>query len=77
MKFPKSPSAFKRQAEAGFRKANPDAVAAVIEWTFGPKRVEFPTGLKGFSGVFKVECPGFRGRTMVATATTETGLSVR
>lgn len=76
--FPKTVAQFRRQAEAGFLRANPDAGAGLeIAWTFGPQRAVFPTGLSGFSGVFTASAPGFATKTCVASATRETGLSVR
>lgn len=57
---------FRAWAEAGFRSANPDAVGAVIKWVRSWKGA-FPTGFKGFTGSFEVECPGFRPRTMNAS----------
>lgn len=74
--FPKTVKEFRRQAESGFRAAN-DAPDAAIEWTFGPKRVTFPTGLAGYSGVFTATADGFRPKVCVATGTTETGISVQ
>lgn len=75
--YPTSPAQFRKQAEAGFRKANPDAADATFDWTFGPKRVTFPTGITGFSGVANVSATGFKTKVCVASATRETGLSVR
>lgn len=74
--FPKTVSQFRRQSEDGFRRAN-DAPDATFDWTFGPQRVTFPTGLQGFSGVATVSAPGFKSKVCVATATPETGISVR
>lgn len=77
--YPRTVSQFRKLAEDGFRRANRDAdmVGLVIRWTFGPKRVTFPTGLEGFSGVFHACAPGYRAGEHVATATRETGISVR
>jgi hypothetical protein len=77
--FPTTAAQFKRAAEAAFRRANPDAdtVGLVINWTHGPKRVTFPTGLKGYSGVGTAAAPGFRPKTIVASGTPDTGISVR
>lgn len=75
--FPKTVAQFRRQAESAFRAANADAADATIEWTFGPKRVTFPTGVTGFSGVFKASASGFRSRSCVASATPEFGIAVR
>jgi hypothetical protein len=77
LQFPKTPSQFRKQAENGFRKANPDAGEIIFKWEFGPKRVKFPTGIDGFSGVGKASAPGFKTKTIVASGTMETGISVR
>lgn len=77
IKYPKSVAQFKRQAEAGYRRANPDATDLRMTWTYGPVRCTFPTGIEGFSGVFEAQAAGYRTRTGVASATRETGLSVR
>ena len=74
--FPKTPAQFRRQAEAGLRRENPDAEIA-FDWKFGPKRCTYPTGLKGFTGHGTITAEGYGTRTFVASATPETGLSVR
>jgi hypothetical protein len=75
--YPKSPSDFRRKAEAGFRRANPDADYISIEWTFGPKRVTYPTGLQGFVGRFVARAISHRTRELHASADRLSGLSVR
>jgi hypothetical protein len=77
-KFPTTVAQFRRQAVQGFKRANPEAAdTLVITWEFGPEAVTFPTGITGFSGVAIARADGFKTKTIVATATRETGLMVR
>ena len=75
-KAPATPAAFRRQAEAGFRRANPEAGVTITGWTFGPERVTWADGSTGFSGLFTVEAPGYRPREVHAS-TGSWGLMVR
>lgn len=70
-------SQFRTAAERGFRIANSDvAVLATITWRWS-RRVTFPTGLKGFTGIMFVEAPGYKSREMLASWADGIGLSVR
>lgn len=75
-KAPATPAAFRRQAEAGFRRANPDAEVTVTEWTHGPERVTWADGSTGFSGLFTATAPGYAPRSVHAS-TGSWGLMVR
>lgn len=75
--YPKTPAQFRRQAEKGFARVNPDAEGLTFEWTFGPKRVTYPTGLQGFCGHGVVRADGYRPSSFSATADREGGLMVR
>lgn len=74
--YPKTPSQFRRQAEHGLRRVNPDETFE-FEWQFGPKRVTWPTGLKGFTGHGLVTLSDGERRGFTASASRETGLSCR
>jgi hypothetical protein len=64
---------FKATAEAAFRKANP-GIDATITWAFTGPIVPYPAGGGTFrTGHFHVEAPGYRTRTMFASADTATG----
>lgn len=56
---------FKSKAVKLFLKANP--TATVGDWSFGPNRVTWANGKKGFSGRFAATAPGFRARDISAT----------
>jgi hypothetical protein len=64
-KPPATPAAFRKAVEAGVRKSNPGAEIA-LSWQWS-RRVTFPTGLKGFSGVLLVQAPGYAAKEMLAT----------
>lgn len=55
---------FKSKAQALFLKANP--TATISGWTYGPKRVTWPTGRKGIAGRFFATAPGFRPKQIMA-----------
>ena len=75
--YPKSPSDFRKKAEASFRRHNRDAEHIEFEWTEKPRRVTYPTGLQGFRGKFIARAIGHLTREFVAEADREYGLSVR
>ena len=60
-----TPRQVKAKAEALLRKAHPDAVLT-ITWVQSPRRVTYPTGLKGIYGTMRVAAPGYRTRLMIA-----------
>jgi hypothetical protein len=74
-KFPTTPALFRRQAEAAFRRANPEAEVA-IEWTHS-SRVTWADGSSGFSAVGTATASGYKPKTIVASANRADGISVR
>lgn len=73
---PKTLTEFRRQAVAGFRKANPEAKGAKVEW-LESRRVKWPTGFRGFYGEFTASAEGYRSKTMRASYVEGGGLMVR
>ena len=50
-------------------KGNGLAKSAIsVTWSKAPRLVTYPTGLRGYYGIAKVEAPGFRTRDMIVTA---------
>ena len=70
----KSPAAFRKHAERIVREEHPDASIA-FEWT-RCNRCTWHDGSPGLSGTVTIKAPGYRTRSMIATATT-TDISVR
>ena len=65
---------FQKHAEAMFRRSNPGA--AIVAWVYGPRRVRYPTGLRGLYGRMRVTDGEAIGE-MVADWDDKTGWSVR
>lgn len=80
--YPKTVAQFKRQGEAGFRRANPDAVAVglVFEWSTDefdrPRLVKYPTGHVAYHGVATATAPGFGSQRILVDADRD-GLLIR
>jgi hypothetical protein len=68
-------SQFRARVARSVRRANPDATDLTITWKWS-RRVTFPTGLKGFSGLIELSAPGYATRPMIATWADTIGLSV-
>ena len=68
-------SDFKTKIEGLFKEANPSATIA--GWTKAPKWYTYPTGLRGVSGYFKAEAPGYRTKVMIAEYDDDFGYSIR
>jgi hypothetical protein len=56
---------FTAKAEQMFRRANPSAT--IGRWTFGPNRVTWADGSKGYSGAFLATAPGYLTSQILAT----------
>jgi len=59
-----TPRQVKAQAERMLRTGYPDA-DLTLEWIKTPRRVTYPTGLKGIYGTLRVSAPGYRTRLMI------------
>ena len=66
--------AFQKHAEEMFRRSNPGA--SILAWVYSPRRVKYPTGLRGLYGRMQVTDGGVIGE-MVADYDEKTGWSVR
>jgi hypothetical protein len=79
--YPATVAQFKRQAIAGFKRANPDAANLTVEWMTGqfdkPRRIKYPTGLEGFTGTAIAIADGYGTVKITASADRETGIHVR
>ena len=72
---PKNSSDFKNSVERIFLRANPGA--KIGKWTMQPKKVKYPTGLKGIMGKFSVSATGFQTKEMIAEWDAITGWGIR
>lgn len=66
---------FRRRAEAGIRKANPDSTNLEIEWIEPARKVTWPTGVSGYYGRLQLTADGYETRR-VSARETPSGLSV-
>jgi hypothetical protein len=64
---PTTVAGFRRDAEAAFRRRNPDAENVRLVWTEQPRAVVFPTGKRGFVGTLRVASPGYAVRIFHVT----------
>ena len=64
---PKTTRQFRRAAEAGVARANPDAADLALDWVHGPVAVTWADGTRGFSGVMQTRASGYQSQRVVAT----------
>jgi hypothetical protein len=76
VRAPTTTRQFRTQVESLIRKRNPQAKSLVIEWTFGPQAVTFPTGYKGYTGGVLLTDPDYKPRRMSASFVEGGGLLV-
>lgn len=65
--MPKSLPAFRVEAAAAFKRANPDAADVKIEWLRSNRVRRWADGSAGFSGSFIASATGYSARTVQAT----------
>ena len=66
---------FKKKIKRLFKESNP--TATIVEWVKPPRRVTYPTGIKGIYGAFKAEATGYKTKIMIADYDEVSGFSVR
>jgi hypothetical protein len=66
---------FRIRAEHMFLRRHPSAV--ITGWITTPRRVVYPTGLRGLYGRFHAVADGYQPKVMIAEYDKETGFLVR